>query len=167
MSAVCLRLPGGSPRARALGNFRERISGASIKVIEAQTWDVLACADFALAASGTVTVEAALLGVPMVTFYRVTSLSWFIGKSLVRVPFYSMVNLIAGRRVIPEIIQGELSGARLAAETAALLDDPEALAEMRSGLAEVSQKLSGSVDPMDAAADIVESYWKKESVHVP
>ncbi len=162
-----LALAPGFPTGTALRNFQERFSGASIKVIEAQTWDVLACADLALAASGTVTVEAALLGVPMVTFYRVTSLSWFLGKTLVRVPFYSMVNLIAGRRVIPEIIQGELTGSRLASEAAALLDNPAALAEMRSGLRQVSQKLSGSVDPMDAAADVVESYWKKEPVHVP
>jgi len=161
-----LALAPGFPAA-ALRNFRERFSGTSIKVIEAQTWDVLACADLALAASGTVTVEAALLGVPMVTFYRVTALSWFLGKTLVRVPFYSMVNLIAGRRVIPEIIQGELTGPRLAAEALALLESPAALGEMRSGLLQVSQKLSGSADPMDAAATIVESYWKKESVHVP
>jgi lipid-A-disaccharide synthase len=78
-----------------------------------------------------------------------------------------MVNLIAGRQVIPEIIQGELTGPRLAAEALALLESPAALGEMRSGLLQVSQKLSGSADPMDAAATIVESYWKKESVHVP
>ena len=65
----------------------------------------MAHADLALAASGTVTVEAALLGTPMVTFYRVTPLSWVLGKLLVDVPFYSMVNLIAGRAVVPELMQ--------------------------------------------------------------
>ena len=54
----------------------------------------------------------------MVAFYRVNRLSWLIGKLLVRVPFYSMVNLIAGRRVVPELIQGDLSGERLAARLA-------------------------------------------------
>jgi lipid-A-disaccharide synthase len=53
-----------------------------------------------------VTVEAALLGLPMITFYRVTWLSWVLGKPLVRVPFYSMVNLIAGRRVVPRNYAG-------------------------------------------------------------
>jgi lipid-A-disaccharide synthase len=158
--------PGFSARAD-LANFRERFSGASVQVFEGQTWDVLACADLALAASGTVTVEAALLGLPMITFYRVTWLSWVLGKPLVRVPFYSMVNLIAARRVVPEIMQGEATGPRLAAEVLALLNDSAALAEMRAGLAEVSRKLSGAADPMDAAADIVESYLKKEPVHVP
>jgi lipid-A-disaccharide synthase len=78
-----------------------------------------------------------------------------------------MVNLIAGSRVVPEIMQGEATGPRLAAETLALLDHPAALDEMRAGLAAVSRKLSGSADPMEVAADIVESYLKKEPVHVP
>src|SRR5581483_4535862 len=99
-----------------LASFQERFSAASIKIIEGQTWDVLACADVALAASGTVTVEAALLGTPMVTFYRVTGLTWRLGRRLVRVPFYSMVNLIAGRRVVPEIMQNDLTGERLAGQ---------------------------------------------------
>ena len=158
--------PGFTARAD-LANFRERFSSASVQILEGQTWDVLACADFALAASGTVTVEAAISGLPMITFYRVTQLSWVLGKALVSVPFYSMVNLIAGRRVVPEIMQGEATGTRLAAEALALLNDPAALAEMRAGLAEVSHTLSGFADPMDAAADIVESYLHKEPVHVP
>ena len=65
----------------------------------------MAHANLALAASGTVTVEAALLGTPMVTFYKVTAASWLAGKFLVDVPFYSMVNLIAGRAVVPELMQ--------------------------------------------------------------
>ena len=158
--------PGFTSRAD-LANFRERFSSASVQILEGQTWDVLACADLALAASGTVTVEAALSGLPMVTFYRVTWLSWVLGKALVRVPFYSMVNLIAGRRVVPEIMQGEATGPRLAAEALALLNSPSTIAEMRAGLAEVSRALSGPADPMDAAADIVESYLDKEPVHVP
>ena len=64
-----------------------------------------------------VTVEAALLGAPMVTYYRVTSLSWAIGKVLVDVPFYSMVNLIAGRRIVEELMQDAMKGENLAAET--------------------------------------------------
>ena len=77
--------------------FQERIGPSPILVIEGESWNAMAHADLALAASGTVTVEAALLGTPMVTFYRVTGLSWVAGKLLVKVPFYSMVNLIAGR----------------------------------------------------------------------
>src|SRR5580704_11914837 len=104
-------------------NFRERISEASIQVLEGQTWDVLACAELALAASGTVTIEATLLGTPMVAFYRVNKLSWLMGKLLVRVPYYSMVNLVAGRRIVPELMQSEMTPARLAGEALRLLGD--------------------------------------------
>jgi len=158
--------PGFMQRA-GLSSFRERFSAASVQLLEGRTWDVLACSDLALAASGTVTVEAALLGAPMITFYRVTWLSWVLGKPLVRVPFYSMVNLIAGRKVVPEIMQGDANGPRLAAEALALLDDPSALAEMRAALAAVRNSLSGDSDPVESAADIVESYLQKEPVHVP
>ena len=63
------------------GFFRERIGGAPIQVIEGESWDAMAHADLALAASGTVTVEAALLGTPMVTFYKVTAASWLLGQA--------------------------------------------------------------------------------------
>ena len=83
--------------------FRERIGSAPIQVIEGENWDAMAHADLVLAASGTVTIEAALLGTPMVTFYRVTPASWMVGRPLVNVPFYSMVNLVAGRADRPGI----------------------------------------------------------------
>jgi lipid-A-disaccharide synthase len=138
------------------GFFRERIPGASIQVIEGETWNVLAHATLALAASGTVTVEAALLGTPVVTFYKVTALSWFAGKFLVDVPFYSMVNLIAGRAVIPELMQNEMTGERLAAEALRLLNSPDTREEMRRQLQAVGHALAGPEDPMERAAGIVD-----------
>src|SRR5439155_197747 len=82
--------------------------------------------DLALAASGTVTVEAALLGAPMVTFYQVTPLTYRLGKLLVKVPFFSMVNLIAGRALVPELIQSQMTPENLAREALRLLTDPAA-----------------------------------------
>lgn len=146
--------------------FRERFSGASIQIQEGQTWDVLACSDLALAASGTVTIEACLLHTPMVTFYRVNGLSWVLGKLLVRVPFYSMVNLIAGRQVVPELMQGDMTAPRLAAEACSLLDNGDALRRMRDDLAEVAGRLCGAHDPMEAAASVVNRFLYKEMVHV-
>ncbi len=143
-------------KSRALTLFRERIFRSPIKVIEGDTWDLLAHADLALAASGTVTIEAALLGTPTVTFYRVTGLSWLLGRFLVDVPFFSMVNLVAGRAVVPELMQNEMSGERLAAEALALLNDHAKREEMRRGLLEVASALSGIEDPMDRAADAIE-----------
>ncbi len=154
------------PSVNLLGpNFRERISEASIQVLEGQTWDVLACAELALAASGTVTIEATLVGTPMVAFYRVNKLSWLMGKCLVRVPFYSMVNLVAGRRIVPELIQSDLTPARLASEALALLGDESARASMRSELQIVARKLAGPQDPLEVAASTVEKYLKEEMVH--
>ena len=146
-------------------NLTERISGSSIQLQEGQTWDVLACSDLALAASGTVTIEASLLGTPMVTFYRVNNLSWYMGKHLVKVPFFSMVNLVAGRRVVPELIQHDVTAAGLAEEALRLLGDEAARQEMRRELALVVQKLSGSDDPMEVAASVVEKHLKEEMVH--
>lgn len=143
--AVNLVLPASA--TTGVDFFRQRLQGSPIQAIEGESWDAMAHADVALAASGTVTVEAALLGTPMVTFYRVTRPSWLIGKLLVRVPFYSMVNLIAGRALVPELMQDEMTGARLAAEAQRLLSDADARARIEAGLAEVREKLSAAPEP--------------------
>ncbi len=161
--------PGAIPPG---SSFRERISSASIQLLEGKTWDVLVCADVALAASGTVTIEACLLGTPLVTFYRVNNLSWWMGKALVRVPFYSMVNLVAERRIVPELIQDQMTAESLARETLALLENEAARENMRRDLAAVALKLSGPEDPLEVAASLVEKYlaekhlMKEEMVHV-
>jgi len=161
-----LALPRGFADRAGMATFRERFSRASIQLQEGQTWDVLACADLALAASGTVTVEACLLGTPMIAFYRVNSLSWLLGKLLVRVPFYSMVNLIAGWAIVPELIQRQLSGQRLASEALRLLRDRHALDAMRLELAKVADSLAGPEDPLEVAATHVGHFLKEEFVHV-
>jgi lipid-A-disaccharide synthase len=149
-----------------VGFFEERTSRAPIRVIEGESWDAMAHAHVALAASGTVTVEAALLGTPLVTFYKVTGASWVAGKFLVNVPFYSMVNLIAGRPIVPELMQGEMSGARLAGEAHRLLEDENARAEMRAGLAEVRRTLtSGGSAPRRAAA-VIQEIVEGKTAHV-
>ncbi len=138
--------------------FRERISEASIQVLEGQTWDVLASADLALAASGTVTIEATLLGTPMVTFYRVNKLTWWMGRRLVKVPFYSMVNLVAGQRIVREFIQHDLTAESLGGEALRLLGDETAREAMRMQLGDVARRLSGLEDPMEVAAAEVERF---------
>jgi lipid-A-disaccharide synthase len=146
--------------------FRERLGRSPIQVIEGQSWDALAHADLALAASGTVTIEAALLGTPMVTFYKVTAPSWIAGRLLVRVPFYSMVNLIAGRAVVPELMQSAMTGEALAREAERLLHDEKARATMKAGLAEVRQKLSGGGDAPQRAAAIIQEILEGQVAHV-
>ena len=136
--------------------FRERLQGSPIRVIEGESWDAMAHAELALAASGTVTIEAALLGTPMVTYYKVTPATWWAGRYFVNVPFYSMVNLIAGRALVPELIQDAATGERIAGEALRLLGDQRARAEMKAGLAEVRERLSGEFRAEDRAAAIVQ-----------
>jgi len=148
--AVSFVLPASATTGAAF--FRERLPDSTIRVIEGESWDTMAHADLALAASGTVTVEAALLGTPMVTFYKVTAVSWAAGRFLVDVPFFSMVNLIAGRAVVPELMQDAMTGEALAREARRLLQDGAAREAMLAGLAEVRQKLSfGAQDGRTAA----------------
>ena len=142
--------------------FAQKVAGSRIQVIEGEAWDAMAHCDVALAASGTVTVEAALLGAPMVTYYRVTKTSWAIGRWLVDVPFFSMVNLVAGKRVVPELIQADMTAERIAAEAARLLRDPRERARMKRDLAVVADRLTGDgVDAMIRAASEVQTVVEK------
>ena len=103
-------------------------------------------------------VVRALLGTPMITFYKVTPLSWILGKLLVDVPFYSMVNLVAGRAVVSELMQNEMKGGRLASEALRLLKDPAARGAMRRELHNVTRALASFEDPIERAAAIVEQF---------
>ena len=98
----------------------------------------------------------------MVTFYRVNALSWMIGRWLVKAPFLSMVNLVAEREVVPELIQHDMTVERLAQETSKLLEDAGARERMKAGLAEVAEKLKTRRDPMETAAEWVARVWSEQ-----
>jgi len=127
--------------------------GVRVERIDGGAYDALAAADCAIVASGTATVEAALLGTPMVVIYRVAPLTALILRRMIRTPFFSMVNLIAGRRVVPELIQGDFTPSAVEAEVRRLLENPAASEEMKAGLAEVRTKL-GPGGAIERAADI-------------
>lgn len=135
------------------GLFAAGENAARITRVEGLTYDALAAADCAMVASGTATVEAALLGTPMVVIYRVAPLTATIVRPMIRAPFFGMVNLIAGRRLAPELIQDALTPERLAGETLQILDSPEAQREIKAGLAEVRSRLGGG-GAIERAADI-------------
>jgi lipid-A-disaccharide synthase len=161
--AVNVVLPASTTTGAAF--FEERIGSSRVKVIEGGSWDAMAHCDLALAASGTVTVEAALLNAPMVTFYRVTPLTYRLGKMLVDVPFYSMVNLIAERALVPELIQDDMTGERLAAESLRLLSDTAARDAQRAGLAEVAKKLSSRMGAPENAARAIQDILEGQVTH--
>jgi lipid-A-disaccharide synthase len=147
--------PAGFYKAEAFERFRERISASSIQVIENDTWDCIGHADLALAASGTVTVEAAVLGTPMVTFYRVNSLSWSAGRRLVKVPFLSMVNLIAERQIVPELIQHDMTSSNIVSAAEELLADENRAGKMRAELSHVRRVLTKEGSPFERAARLM------------
>lgn len=134
-----------------------KLDSGGLTVVSGPTaaWDLLAYADTSMVASGTVTVEAALLGAPMVVVYRVTEPTWRFGRLLVRTPFYSMVNLVAGRKVVEELIQGAFTPSATAAEVNRLLGSSAAREEQRQSLAEVAGRLATNSDPIELAADRV------------
>jgi len=153
--SVILGTPKGFQTAAVLSKFRERMAALSIQVIENETWDCIAHANLALAASGTVTIEAAVLGTPMVTFYRVNPLSWHAGRRLVKAPFLSMVNLIAEERIVPELIQHDMTPAKLAAAAGELLSNSGRAQRMRADLARVRDLLSTPHDPLAQTATLI------------
>lgn len=112
-----------------------------VQVVSGRTWEVMAAADALLIASGTATLEAALLGAPMVICYRVSRLTELIARALVRVQWIGLPNLVFGRAVVPELIQESVTGARLAEEAARLLDDPPAATAQRAAFKELRMRL--------------------------
>ncbi len=131
---------------------------AAIRTVTAATHDALAHSDVAVVASGTATVEAALHSRPMVVVYRVAPLTWFFGKLLVRVPHYSMVNLLAGKALVKELMQSEFTADRVAAEVEYLLDHAEARAKMAGELGALRARL-GPGGAITKAAEAISNVY--------
>lgn len=130
--------------------------GAPVRVVEGHTDDVLAACDVVITASGTATVQAALHDKPMVVVYRLSPLTYKLGKPLVRVAMYSMVNLVAGERVVEELIQDACTPDAVARETVELLTNDERVADIKAQLAIVRERLGGPGASGRAAEAILE-----------
>jgi len=115
--------------------------GPRVDVLERRTYDVMAAADVLLISSGTATLEAALLGTPMVVCYRVSRFTELVVRIVARVEWCSLPNLIAGRAVLPEVLQDELTAQRLTSEALRLLEDPLAATAQRAAFKEVRAKI--------------------------
>lgn len=112
-----------------------------IRVVCGGLHPLLASADLAFVASGTATLEAALCGSPMVVVYRMSAATYAIARALVRLPRISLVNIVAGEDVVPELLQGSVTAGNLEREGEALLASPQRAAAMRAGLARVASAL--------------------------
>jgi lipid-A-disaccharide synthase len=123
-------------------------------IVEGRTDDVLSISDLVLTASGTATVQTAMHGKPMVVLYKLSPMTYRLGKPLARVDMYAMVNLIAGRRIVRELIQDECTPAAVAEEAIALLTNRGRRDEMVRNLEAVKVALGG-LGASDRAADAV------------
>jgi lipid-A-disaccharide synthase len=124
-------------------------------LVENDADTVLAAADVVLTASGTATVQTALHDTPMVVVYRVSPLTYRLGRRLVKLDTFAMVNLIAGERIVPELIQDAFTPEAVANEAVSILSDRERARRIREGLATVRQRLGGPGASRRAAEAIV------------
>ncbi len=136
------------------------IPGVTLRIVEGRTDDVLQAADTVVTASGTATVQTALHGKPMVVLYKLSPMTYRLGRRLALVDMYAMVNLIAGERVVRELIQEECTAEAVAAEAIRILTDSEYRGRMVDQLAEVRRRLGGpgaSERAAEAVLDVVHS----------
>jgi lipid-A-disaccharide synthase len=133
-------------------------SGHAIRLV-ADALPALAHSRAGIIASGTATVEAAMMGTPFVMVYRVSPLTYFLGRSRVKVPHFAMVNLIAGREIVPELVQHDFTPEKVVARLKEILPDGPKRDQMIAGLVEVKGLLRGpqadGLHPAERAAEAV------------
>jgi len=127
-----------------------------VKVVEGWAYEVMNLSELLITASGTATLEAALLGKPMVIVYKVSFFSYWIGRALIQVDHIGLVNLVAGKAIAPELIQKDVNPQRIAEEALRILRDPILRRRMTESMAEVRQSL-GEPGAAQRAAAIVTS----------
>jgi lipid-A-disaccharide synthase len=122
-----------------------------VPIVAHDRGEALAAADIALSSSGTATLESAILGTPVVVMYRLSPATYFLARRLVKVPHFSLVNIVAGERIVPELIQHDVNGERIAKEVRALLANYD---EVIAKLGVVRERLGGNGASRRAAEEI-------------
>lgn len=118
------------------------------------TYDLMNICDFAIATSGTVTLEAAMIGLPSVILYKMSPISYFIGNFLVHLPNFSLPNIIAGERILPEFLQAEISTERIVEEAGKMFKNTDSAAVLKEKLKLIRQRL-GQPDAAARVADLI------------
>lgn len=138
--------------------YNRSIAGLEIdvRVIEGKTYDCLNAADFCLVASGTATLETAIMQKPFAVIYKMNLLNYLLYRPQVKLPFIGMANIVAGKKIVPEFIQFQATPQRIAAETLAIMNDPARLAQIKNGLAQVKSSLGEKGAALRAAQIILE-----------
>jgi lipid-A-disaccharide synthase len=142
--------------------LKHQVKQYPISLVQGDTYNIIHAADLAIVASGTATLETALLERPMIIVYRMAPFTYALARLIVRVPFIGMPNLIAGRKVVPELLQSEVTPERIAHEARRLLDDPQADRVIREGLHEIRYRLGTGGAAERAASLVIEMLKSKQ-----
>ena len=127
-----------------------------LEIIEGKTYDCLNAADFALVCSGTATLETAIMQKPFCVIYKMSPLNFILYRPQIKVPFIGMVNIVAGKKIVPEFIQFGANPAKISEEVLNSLKDPARLTQIKSDLAQVKALLGEKGASARAAKTIVE-----------
>jgi lipid-A-disaccharide synthase len=141
--------------------YAQFTQGTNIKILYEQTYDLLSHAEAALVTSGTATLETALFNVPQIVCYKTSAISYAIGKMVIKVKYISLVNLIADKEVVKELIQDELNPKNISGELKKLLFDKVYRQQQLNGYAEIKAKL-GTANTAEQAAKLMVGYMKEE-----
>ncbi len=126
----------------------------NVQLTTGNTYDLMNIGTVAIASSGTATLEAAIMGLPTVIVYKMAPLTYLLGKLLVKIPHIGLPNIVAGRRIVPELVQGQASADNIARETLAILTDPAVRARVAADLTEARQRL-GECGAVGRVAEVI------------
>jgi lipid-A-disaccharide synthase len=125
-----------------------------LTVLDRDGYEAMAAADVVLSSCGTATLESALLGTPVVAFYRISPLTYRVGRRFVKISHYSIVNILAGRRVVPELIQGEFTAGNLAREALRVLSSENVRRDMKDAFLNIRKSLGEGRASENAAREL-------------
>lgn len=148
-------------KMKAIRSFVEK-SNTPVHIVEGRVYDVLRASDAAIVTSGTATLETGLMAVPMVIVYRMSALSMFIGRLIIRVDHVGLVNIVAGKRVVPELLQEKVTPENIVNAISPLLNDTDAYEEVRKELLNIRDRLGKSGASARAAAVVLELLGKEQ-----
>ena len=126
-----------------------------LKILENKTYAGINASDLCIVASGTATLETAILGKPMVVIYKTSFLTWILARFFIRIPYIALVNVVAGKKVVPECIQFEATAEHLAEEIKNLISDDKKIREMKEGFQKIRESLGQSGASARAAQEVL------------
>lgn len=135
-----------------------------VRVVANSTYEIMQSADLILVASGTATMEAAIVGVPMIIIYRVSPITYFMGRLLIKTKNIGMVNIVAGKTIVPELIQGRCNPENVAAVVLQFMHDPSTLKKMKYDLRIVRDSL-GDSGASQRAAEVIHNLLQENQAH--